>query len=82
MRLDGKLVARVGATTCSQYEIERVFIIYGQSTDLCGRLFQRSRDVSCFASISVQGEGVKGSGRQLDRVPFQDEGSLSSISQA
>lgn len=80
MGLDGDLFANVSAGGCPQDEVERVFGIDRKTTDLGAVHLKRSRDVASLLAVAVQAQGDQVGSSQLDRVPFQDDGSLGRIS--
>lgn len=72
--------SRAGA--CPQNQVEAVLGVDGQAADLGAVHLQRPRDVAGLLPIAVQAQRYQVGGSELDRVPFQDNGSLRRIAAA
>lgn len=77
-----KLFASILSSRRSQHEVKHVVRIHSQAADFCRRRLQRSRDAAGFVAIAVEAQGADICRREIDGVPFKDDGGLCGISAA
>lgn len=82
VRLDLEFLAAVRASAGLQDEMERVFCIDLQAADLGRMRVERLGDGAGFAAIAVQRQAAQFSGRDIDGIPFEDDGGLCGIAAA
>jgi hypothetical protein len=81
VRAAGQLLGLVGAGRGAEHQVEGVLGVDGEAADLGASRLERARYRAGFRAIAVQRERLDGGGGQVDRVPFEDEGSLGRVAE-
>lgn len=82
VRLDDNLLGPERTGARAEDEVERILGVHSQTADLGTVHMQRAGNVSSLLAVAVQTQRDQVSRGQLDRVPFQYDGSLGGIAAA